>query len=207
MNKLHTWSELGASEIDITNRTSELLRAGLLTPNDLVEYEPVWIFQPYQFVSSTEANGDHDTLFISLDKWYRDYMNKYIPQCINRDRKSLSEFEHERFEQGDPVVETYRPVVLVKDKQSGFPILVFASNGGDKLYLSPFRGYCFQFSGTINGGGDYGSNEVVGLNNILNANYRTRHFKKGYQSNIGPDWTGRYMLQALIEAAAYKVTS
>jgi hypothetical protein len=42
-------------------------------------------------------------------------------------------------------------------------------NGERKYYLAPFRGYKFQVSGTLDGGGDYGSTEVVGLLNIYNA--------------------------------------
>ena len=32
-----------------------------------------------------------------------------------------------------------------------------------EYYLSPFRLYCYQISGDINGGGDYGSTQVIGL--------------------------------------------
>ena len=41
--------------------------------------------------------------------------------------------------------------------------------GEDEYYLSPFRGYAFQVSYTINGVGSAGSSEVVGLGNIIKA--------------------------------------
>lgn len=203
MNELYTWTDLEHAETDI-NRSQELLSAGFLTSKDLSEFEPIWIKQPHRYIKP--ADGAHDLKFIPLDSWYEAWKSRYLPQCTERDYKGIAQFEYERCKQGDRVVETYEPITLVKDKESDFPVLVFASNSGNKLYLSPFRGYCFQFSGTINGEGDFGSNEVVGLSNILSANYRTGHFKKGYQSNVSPDRTGRYMLRALIEAAAYKAS-
>ena len=41
--------------------------------------------------------------------------------------------------------------------------------GEDEYYLSPFRGYAFQVSNTINGVGSVGCSEVVGLGNIVKA--------------------------------------
>ena len=36
-------------------------------------------------------------------------------------------------------------------------------------YLSPFRGYCFQISGTADGVGDFASTPVIGLGNVILA--------------------------------------
>lgn len=43
------------------------------------------------------------------------------------------------------------------------------------VWLMPFRGYCFQVSGTINGENNLGSTPVVGLGNIVNAKYDGEH--------------------------------
>ena len=46
---------------------------------------------------------------------------------------------------------------------------IVCGEGGGEYYLSPFRGYAFQVSYTINGVGSAGSSEVVGLGNIIKA--------------------------------------
>lgn len=74
-------------------------------------------------------------------------------------------------------------------------------------YLTPFRGYRFQVSGDMNGGGDYGSSEVVGLARILLADYGTAEDKMGtwgYQTNVPIFNTGVYVLEALAEVAIAK---
>ena len=76
-------------------------------------------------------------------------------------------------------------------------------------YLTPFRGYRFRVSGDMNGGGDYGSSEVVGLARILLADYGTAEDKMGtwgYQTNVPIFNTGVYMLEALAEIAIVKFT-
>lgn len=61
------------------------------------------------------------------------------------------------------------------------------------VYLSPFRGYRFQVSGTFDGHGDYGSTEVVGLGNVLHAKF-TRVDGFSGKSNLPADKMGREML-------------
>jgi hypothetical protein len=54
--------------------------------------------------------------------------------------------------------------------ECGMPILKLMNADGRSLgYVSPFRGYCFQVSATVNGEGDKGSSTVVGLGNIVKA--------------------------------------
>ena len=39
-------------------------------------------------------------------------------------------------------------------------------------YLAPFRHYCFQCSGTIDGAGDLGSSPIIQLEDVIDANSR-----------------------------------
>ena len=76
-------------------------------------------------------------------------------------------------------------------------------------FLTPFRGYRFQVSGDMNGGGDYGSSEVAGLARILLADYNMPEDKAGtwgYQSNIRTENTGIYMLETLANVAIGEFT-
>ena len=87
------------------------------------------------------------------------------------------------------------------------PILKITKDDGDGFrrvgYLSPFRGYRFQVSGTINGSGDYGSSSVVGLAKVLYADYTSdRDGTFGYQSNYYD--TGAELLCILAEDAIHK---
>ena len=61
------------------------------------------------------------------------------------------------------------------------------------IYLSPFRGYRFQVSGSLDGNGDYGSTEVVGLGNVLNAKFSKVDGFSG-KSNLPMNEMGREML-------------
>ena len=64
------------------------------------------------------------------------------------------------------------------------PIAVLIDENGNEVgYLSPFRNYKFQVSGTFEGDRDIGSSKVVGLGNIWNAN-KSRGDGIGYQSNL-----------------------
>lgn len=73
-------------------------------------------------------------------------------------------------------------------------------------YLSPFRGYRFQVSGTIDGSGDYGSSSVVGLAKVLYADYTSdRDGTFGYQSNYSD--TGAEILCILAESAIHEFNS
>lgn len=64
-------------------------------------------------------------------------------------------------------------------------------------WLSPFRAYRFQVSGTIEGFGDYGSSEVIGLKHCIDLSYGDGI---GYQSNHDAKGIGKQLLlgQALI---------
>ena len=76
-------------------------------------------------------------------------------------------------------------------KGNGFPCLEVKIEGFEHTYyLSPFRGYKFQVSGTVDGSGDYGSTDAFGLGNIVNMR---RGSGTGYQSNLGND-TDKYVL-------------
>lgn len=64
------------------------------------------------------------------------------------------------------------------------PIGVLVDEDGNEVgYLSPFRNYKFQVSGTFEGDRDIGSSKVVGLGNIWHAN-KSRGDGIGYQSNL-----------------------
>lgn len=39
-------------------------------------------------------------------------------------------------------------------------------------YLAPFRHYCFQVSGTVDGAGDLGSSPIIQLEDVVDANSR-----------------------------------
>ena len=76
---------------------------------------------------------------------------------------------------------------------------------GEKIrrgFLSPFRKYCFQVSGTVNGSGDFGASEVIGLKNIkieeLGCGF-------GHESNHNPEGVTKELLrgQAVIALAQF----
>ena len=50
--------------------------------------------------------------------------------------------------------------------RNGMPLLEVELSNDRKGYLSPFRGYCFQVSGTPDGVGTIGSSPVVGFGNL-----------------------------------------
>ena len=43
--------------------------------------------------------------------------------------------------------------------ETGMPVMQVPTDSGTR-YLTPFRGYRYQMSGTVNGSGDYGASEV-----------------------------------------------
>ena len=71
--------------------------------------------------------------------------------------------------------------VLVLD--TGMKIPKRSEEATVKGYLSPFRGYCMQVSGTVSGGSDRGSTQVFGLKNILKVNNADSGYR-GYESNL-----------------------
>lgn len=96
----------------------------------------------------------------------------------------------------------YVPVAVIK--HDGFPEIVFYNfYTGWARYLVPFRGYCFQMCGNSDGQNDCGSNEVVGLVNVLSADYgRAIHagLSYGTQSNLSLENIGKNMLRNMAEA-------
>lgn len=62
-------------------------------------------------------------------------------------------------------------------------ILVDKESGDEIGFLSPFRSYKFQVSGTFDGQWDLGSSKVIGLGNVWHAN-KSRGDGIGYQSNL-----------------------
>ncbi len=46
------------------------------------------------------------------------------------------------------------------------PTLKIAFDNGGGYYLQPFRKYCFQVSGSIDGDGDYGSSNILPYENL-----------------------------------------
>lgn len=81
----------------------------------------------------------------------------------------------------------------------GIPVLELHVEDCDRkvvvntVYLSPFRGYCFQVSATLKGEGDCGSTNVVGLGNIIHAKFDRVDGFSG-RSNVPMNEMGREML-------------
>ena len=59
--------------------------------------------------------------------------------------------------------------ISIVHTESGMPTLKIIVENDRDFYLSPFRGYSFQVSGTLSGSCDYGSSEVIGLANVVKA--------------------------------------
>lgn len=55
----------------------------------------------------------------------------------------------------------------VLTQYEGIPVLQVTQEDGKIGFLAPFRGYCFQVSGSIDGIRDLGASTVVGLGNLL----------------------------------------
>ena len=80
--------------------------------------------------------------------------------------------------------------------EQNMPVAVLEDSQGVAIgYLTPFRGYSFQVSGSLDGAGDLGSSQVIGLGNVL-------HVKKGEEgsqllkrSNLNWDETNRDLLK------------
>ena len=67
---------------------------------------------------------------------------------------------------------------------SNMPIAVIDYDDNSKGYLSPFRAYKFQVSGSFEGERDMGSSQVVGLKNIVELKMPNK-YGAGYSSNVG----------------------
>jgi hypothetical protein len=82
-----------------------------------------------------------------------------------------------------------RTVELVYGEESVLPQLKLTNTDGRVVgFLSPFRGYCFQVSSTIDGEFDRGASTVVGLGNIVKAfqGYSSTSNYSIYSSNCSP---------------------
>jgi len=60
-------------------------------------------------------------------------------------------------------------VEAVLTSYEGVPVLKVTQEDGKVGYLAPFRGYCFQVSGSLEGVRDLGASTVVGLGNFLKS--------------------------------------
>ena len=64
-------------------------------------------------------------------------------------------------------------------EDANIPTLKLLDEDGNVYgYLMPFRGYRFQVAGNVEGSGDHGSSEVVGLANIVTGKYSGRDTAK-----------------------------
>ena len=84
------------------------------------------------------------------------------------------------------------------------PVLEIKVNDKVVGYLSPFRGYRFQVSGTFDGEGDYGSSEVIGLKNAILKSTGTSDDSLYYRSNCNAHDTSIEMLLGLATIAVAK---
>jgi hypothetical protein len=78
---------------------------------------------------------------------------------------------------------------------------------GRRMWLSPFRGYSFQVSSGAEGRCAIGCSEVVGLANVVDAQYGTTR-EHGYESNVSLANIHKELLlglasRAMINAQAY----
>ena len=95
----------------------------------------------------------------------------------------------------------------VEVPEGKLPILAVTvvTDEGEKIrrgFLSPFRKYCFQVSGTVNGSGDFGASEVIGLKNIK---IEELGYGFGHESNHNPEGVTKELFrgQAVIALAQF----
>ena len=83
------------------------------------------------------------------------------------------------------------PTLALKDEE-----------GNVRGYLHPFRGYRFQVSGSVEGDGDHGSSEVLGLANIVTASFAGRDTAKNPDLSV---WASNSsdICVSLLEALAW----
>ena len=76
------------------------------------------------------------------------------------------------------------------------PVSVLKDEQGEAVgYLTPFRGYSFQVSGSLEGAGDLGSSQVIGLGNILHAKRDKEGSDLLKRSNLGWNSTIKELLK------------
>ena len=71
-------------------------------------------------------------------------------------------------------------------------------------FLSPFRAYCFQVSGTETGEIDLGASQVIGLKRIMTAEFASPMSFAGYQSNVDDEGIRYELLKGQIYIALMK---
>lgn len=87
--------------------------------------------------------------------------------------------------------------------EDGFPTLILTNGENktilDEVYLTPFRGYSFQVSATMDGEYDLGHSEVVGLGNIISP----RSEKSGgvYRTSLTKTAIEKYIFELLAKEA------
>ena len=83
------------------------------------------------------------------------------------------------------------PTLALKDEE-----------GNVRGYLHPFRGYRFQVSGSVEGDGDHGASEVLGLANIVTGSFSGRATAKNPDLSI---WSSNSsdICVSLLEALAW----
>lgn len=96
------------------------------------------------------------------------------------------------------VTENVRTITISEIRSyHGMPIAILVDESGEEVgYLSPFRKYSFQVSGTFEGQGDMGSTRVVGLMNILGSTSDVNQ-----PANCGWDETRRELLKGMASMA------
>lgn len=166
------------------------------------KWDVIWLYQP-------SVHKDRDEYATpTLPEWQEARVSKFLKNLGFTRHSSRCKIHTKLLElrkSGMPTPQTFQPVAVIRDKESGFPQVIYVGNNDGYMYLSPFRGYCFQFSGTIDGVSDCGSTEVFGLNNVLDAIYGTNR-RKGYQSNISRDKMGKEMLYNMAMVAMFQAS-
>ena len=84
----------------------------------------------------------------------------------------------------------------------GFPQIPVRAEGSQQWrYLSPYAGYKFQVSGNADGDWDYGSNEVIGLKNLVETYMPLGGRSSACVSNMSRSESIKYILAQLAYAA------
>lgn len=69
-------------------------------------------------------------------------------------------------------------VAAVLTSYEGVPVLKVTQEDNSTGYLAPFRGYCFQVSGSLEGIRDLGASTVVGLGNFVLAGLERQPYRR-----------------------------
>ena len=89
---------------------------------------------------------------------------------------------------------------------SKMPIIELCIDDKTVGYLSPFRGYKFQVSGTLEGQRDIGSSQVIGLGNVWNSR-RDETNNKLVSSNLSWEETRKELLKGQAMIALFQFQS